>query len=275
MRRILSALVLALLAATTALAAEPLKILAIGNSFSEDAVEQNLQQIAANDGVETIIVDMVVGGCTLDGHVNFVENKRGYYSYRRINADGTRTTSQTSLNNVIGEEEWDIVTVQQASGISGQWDSYDPYLDKLVAWVRANVPAKTRILFYSTWAYAANCTLGSFANYGNSQETMYNSIIECTRKAATHVDGVIPVGTAIQNGRTSSIGDKWNRDGYHLNTAYGQYLAALTWWEVISGHNAEHITYRPSRATEAQAAIARRAAHMAVKHPWQVTSIDL
>ena len=36
-------------------AAKVVKILAIGNSFSEDAIEQNLHELADADGVKTII----------------------------------------------------------------------------------------------------------------------------------------------------------------------------------------------------------------------------
>ena len=48
---------------------------------------------------------------------------------------------------------------------------------------------------------------------------MYNSIIDAVNKASklVKIDHIVPVGTAIQNGRTSSIGDNFTRDGYHLS----------------------------------------------------------
>ena len=49
MKRILTLLALAVMS-FSALAQEPLKVLAIGNSFSEDAVEQNLYVIASAAG---------------------------------------------------------------------------------------------------------------------------------------------------------------------------------------------------------------------------------
>ena len=49
MKRILIIVALALIG-LSALAQEPLKVLAIGNSFSEDAVEQNLYVIASAAG---------------------------------------------------------------------------------------------------------------------------------------------------------------------------------------------------------------------------------
>ena len=45
------------------------KILSIGNSFSQDAVEQYLHEIAAADGRQVIIGNMYIGGCSLAKHL--------------------------------------------------------------------------------------------------------------------------------------------------------------------------------------------------------------
>ena len=45
------------------------KILSIGNSFSEDAVEQHLHEIAEAAGVKVIIGNMYIGGCSLQKHL--------------------------------------------------------------------------------------------------------------------------------------------------------------------------------------------------------------
>ena len=41
------------------------RILAIGNSFSQDAVEQYLHELAEAEGISTIIGNMFIGGCCL------------------------------------------------------------------------------------------------------------------------------------------------------------------------------------------------------------------
>ncbi len=276
MKRLFSTLVLSLLVVAAALAKQPLRVLAIGNSFSEDAIEQNLHEIAAADGQEIIIVNLYYPGCSLERHANNVAGDIADYRYRRIGLDGNTTEiAKVKLSQVIGEEQWDYVSVQQASHYSGLWETYQPYLDQLVAWVRAHVPATTRILFHGTWAYSLTARHDGYANYDRLQSTMYRAIIDCTRQAVKRVDGLIPNGTAVQNARTSSMGDTWNRDGYHLQLQWGRLLAALTWWEVISGNNVERNTYLPAGVTAQQAAIARRAAHQAVKHPWRVTPVRL
>ena len=42
------------------------RILAIGNSFSQDAVEQYLHELAEAEGISTIIGNMFIGGCSLE-----------------------------------------------------------------------------------------------------------------------------------------------------------------------------------------------------------------
>ena len=49
---------------------DTVRILAIGNSFSEDAVEEHLYNLAKEEGVPVIIGNMYIGGCPLERHVN-------------------------------------------------------------------------------------------------------------------------------------------------------------------------------------------------------------
>ena len=44
-----------------------MKVLAIGNSFSQDATHY-LHKIAASDGVEMKVVNLYIGGCSLEQH---------------------------------------------------------------------------------------------------------------------------------------------------------------------------------------------------------------
>ena len=55
--------------------AATLRILAIGNSFSQDAVEQNLYEICAAAGQQVIIGNMYIPGCSIDKHVRCMYGK--------------------------------------------------------------------------------------------------------------------------------------------------------------------------------------------------------
>ena len=68
--------------------AKTIKVLAIGNSFSEDAIEQNLYELGKAAGDEFIIGNLYIGGCPLKKHWYNAENDKGAYRYRKINADG-------------------------------------------------------------------------------------------------------------------------------------------------------------------------------------------
>ena len=102
---------------------------------------------------------------------------------------------------------------------------------------------------------------------------MYEAIVAATKNALkdNKFDVLVPSGTAIQNARTSYIGDKMNRDGYHLELNYGRYTAACTWFEAISGKKVVGNSYAPATVDDGKKAVAQNAAHEAVRHPYKVT----
>ena len=106
---------------------------------------------------------------------------------------------------------------------------------------------------------------------------MYQAIADAVKKAAkvNKIKIVIPSGTAIQNARTSFIGDHLNRDGYHLDVKIGRYTAACTWFERIFKHNVVGNPYAPEGLDEARKAVAQKAAHASVKHPYKVTELSI
>ena len=82
---------------------------------------------------------------------------------------------------------------------------------------------------------------------------------------------LFPVGTAVQNARTSYLGDTLTRDGFHLSIPYGRYIAALTWGRVLTGKSVEGIAYAPEGVDENLKAIAIESVENAVKSPFEVT----
>ena len=83
----------------------------------------------------------------------------------------------------------------------------------------------------------------------------------------------MPVGTTIQNLRTSYLGDTLNRDGLHLSHGIGRYAAALTWYSVITGNSIDDITFVPSDYPEiAENMLAiKDAVNKALANPYEVT----
>ena len=99
-------MLLLLVGLTTSLwAQEPIRILAVGNSFAQDAVEQNLHELAAAEGIPTIIANMYIGGCSLERHLNNARANRADYAYRKIGLDGVkRTRKGVSLAEALADE---------------------------------------------------------------------------------------------------------------------------------------------------------------------------
>lgn len=107
-------------------------------------------------------------------------------------------------------------------------------------------------MVHQTWAYATNANHTGFKNYDQNQMKMYTSIVDAVKKAANLVGikKIIPSGTAIQNARTSFIGDHMNRDGYHLDLTIGRYTAACTWFEALTHQNVTENPYSPEEWTQ-------------------------
>ena len=260
-----------------AFAGKPLKLLAIGNSFSEDAIEQNLFELAAATGHQMIIGNMYIGGCSLERHWGNAQSNKPDYDYRKIGIDGKMTrTANYTLDKALRDEQWDYVSLQQVSQLSGMYSSFQPHLDSLIAYVRARVPATTKLIWHVTWAYAQNSTHGGFANYDRNQDKMYRAIVEGAqrlKKENAQFSLFVPVGTAIQNARTSFVGDHLNRDGFHLDLVLGRYTAACTWFECLFGTKVVGNRYAPKGLGKAQKAVAQWAAHLAVELPFECSPV--
>ena len=166
-------------------AAKTVRILAIGNSFSQDAVEQYLHELAEAEGISTIIGNMFIGGCSLERHVKNARDNAPAYAYRKIGTDGKkREKGKMSLEAVLADEAWDYVSLQQASPFSGMYETYEVSLPELIEYVKVRLPKKTKLMLHQTWAYASTSKHSGFKNYNCNQLTMYQAIADAVKKAA-------------------------------------------------------------------------------------------
>lgn len=254
-----------------------IKILAIGNSFSEDALENYLYELAAAADVPIVIGNLYIGGAPLDLHWENAAGNKAAYQYRKIGQNGTKTnTASTSIATAIADDDWDYISLQQASPNSGQYNTFVTPLPLLADYVKETATnSKVKLILHQTWAYAQNSTHQGFANYNNDQITMYHAIVDAVGRAADLIqaDMLVPAGTAIQNGRTSIIGDNFTRDGYHLDLTIGRYTAACTWFEMLTGKSAVGNLFKPDVLNDYETEIAQHAAHHAVLQPSEVTEL--
>ncbi len=210
-----------------------IKILAIGNSFSQDATA--LLQFMSD---EIVVRNLYIGGCTLQKHCENAANDASAYDFEENGA--ILRKDPISIKDALLSDKWDYVTVQQASGLSGIYESYYPYITELSAYVRKFTDAE--IVFHRTWAYEKDSTHGQFADYDNSQQKMWECIKRTTdRVAAQEKLRIIDVGGAVQDLRALPAFDygngglSLNRDGFHLSFNYGRFIAAAVWCKFFTG----------------------------------------
>ena len=254
---------------------DTLRVLAVGNSFSRDAVEQNLHELGAADGLVIIVGNMYIPGCSLERHYNNAVDNVPDYEYCKISADGRRTVRpRTELAYALADEPWDFVTFQQVSHDSGRYETFVPYLPYLLDYARKIVPEKTKFCWHQTWAYDSDIVRDTFVIYDRDQTKMYNDIAEASRKVCDRYGlKLIPAGTAIQNLRKTVFGrNSITRDGYHMNNTLGRYAVACTWYEALTGRSVEGNVYAVPFMYDAQIPAAQKCAHLAVARPFEVTN---
>ena len=210
-----------------------MKILSIGNSFSEDA-HRWLHSLAKLHGVDIQTANLYIGGCSLETHwKNFCENN-AFYDYQ---INGNEAKEKISINDALLREKWDIVTLQQVSDLSGFSESYEPYISLLYDKVKSALP-EAEIRLHRTWAYEIDSEHPGFANYNKSQNEMYQKIKSATKEIADKLNvKIIPSGDVIQDLRKNYAefdytngGVSLCRDGYHLTYDIGRFAAAATWF---------------------------------------------
>ncbi len=212
-----------------------MNVLSIGNSFSTNA-HKFLPLMAEADGEELMLCNLYIGGCSLENHWKNWREESTDYEYEIYLPYETEMTrvDDIALHEVVEDEEWDVITLQQCSPLSGIPESYSPYLSELAEYCRMVQP-NAKIMLHQTWAYEAGCPNTAFANYGRSQQEMYRALTEAYVNAALEadIDLIIPSGRAWQTAR-NTIGDKLTEDGYHGNDL-GCYLAGACFYEMIFG----------------------------------------
>lgn len=268
---------LLLLLLTAVANARTVRILSIGNSFSRDAVEQNLADLAFATADTAIIGNLFIGGCSLERHANNIRTDSHDYVYRKIDATGQRSEFKNySITQALADDKWDYVSLQQASPFSGMREKYEPYMTEIVKYVKRNTPSKPQIILHQTWAYQKGASNTGFKNYGNSQDSMYRAIVDAYANAARRhkIKIIVPAGTAIQNARTSFLGDRLNRDGYHLDMAHGRFTAACAWYETLFGKDVTANPFIPAGMDADVAKVSKLAAHHAVAAPATVTDLS-
>jgi len=271
-----------------------LRLFIIGNSFSQNATAF-LPQIAKEKGKTLTIGRAELGGHSLEQHWGYVER------YEKDTSDiQGKPYNGKSLKMLLAAGKWDVITIQQYSYLSGDSSSYNPYAQKLVAYVKKLQP-KAEIVIHQTWAYRTDAK--KFGRIGKeelakSQEEMWQKSREAYHKLAKQLMAkILPVGDAFEAVANSKIygykkdsgfdfehpvapnlpnqtysinvGYFWNKqelafDPNHANDA-GKYLGALIWYSVLFGEQAKSVKFKPNSVSDEFANYLKQVAGKTVK----------
>lgn len=213
-------------AMTTAHARQTLRVLAIGNSFTTDALGYMpwMMKAMAND-VDLTLGLVYSGGYTLRQH--WYNGARDTVAYRHFSkcVRGTRwvepyTQYTCTLEQAVTHDHWDIILLQQGSSQSRDYGQYQPYLNYLINWLNKHVTNENVIygwLLPQAWA-------NGYQNLGEDTSLdMFADMAACAQRVLneTAVSFVIPCGTSIENARmtpldTIGVFGHLSLDGMHL-----------------------------------------------------------
>ena len=226
-----------------------MKILFIGNSFSANATRY-IREISEG---ELYVRNLYIGGCSLETHATNIENDTPAYEYQ-VDA---KAVAMTSIKSALLCEEWDVVSVQQVSSLSGIYESYFPYINTVLAEVKKYRP-NARIVFHRTWAYNYGSTHPGYANYNNDTDLMERMIDNTAKQIAEKYRfDIIPSGVAEYKGINTPEFDIRQGgetltapDTFHLSAEYGRYLAGLVLYRFFTGKSATRVTFLPDGCNE-------------------------
>ncbi|MVM37777.1 DUF4886 domain-containing protein [Spirosoma sp. HMF3257] len=253
---------------------QPLRLFLIGNSFSQNATRY-LPELSKEGGHELVIGRAELGGSSLQRHWEHAEAAE-------MNPDDPKGKPYggKSLKMLLSDGVWDVVTIQQASILSGDVETYRPYARKLYEYIKRLQP-KATVVFHQTWAYRSDSKDFSQIAKGDSarsaQEMWEKSRAAYHTIASELGIAIIPNGDAfwrmnekakwayhsdnsftINQARPPALPDqthslnmgyRWDKDklafdSHHANDA-GCYLGALVWYGFLFDESPVKLTFCP------------------------------
>lgn len=252
----------------------PLKVLLIGNSFSQNAATY-LPELAKEKGYKLELGRAEIGGCSLEKHWELSEIAR-----KDPNNPKGHPYKGKSLQTILSEQKWDIVTLQQNSMNSTDISTYRPYAKELYNLIKKLQP-DAEVVLHQTWAYRLDSKdFGQTAPkvYTKSAKEMYDKSRAAYHEIAKELQlRIIPVGDAFWKVASSSkwgfkedskfdfskataptlpnqrnslhMGYSWKKDklsfdSHHANNA-GKYLGSLVWYSFLFKEPASKVKFSP------------------------------
>lgn len=262
-------------------ATKSIKILLIGDNSTLGETAY-LDPILREAGVESVLIATlnhnVSKGAAIDSQWSNIEsNKKAYTLMTQL--DGKRSYAYSRrFSEGLAAEDWDFIVIGQSVTLGGDAESFY-HLGDYISHIKDNsTNPNMRLLWNMSWALSDSSTLEDFAIYDNSRNKMFDSIVSALRTFVLTndlIDGVVPVGVAIENLRATPLGDSWTDSGILLGGSSGDggaYAASLLLSAEVLGVELDSLTYSPDAKERREANIysmAKEAAKLASKKTYQ------
>lgn len=203
-----------------------LRMLSIGNSFSEDAL-WFVQDIADDLGIDPSTYSVYYAAHSAASLQHWYSIAESGETIELTYRGGEHMeVEQGNLAEILAQD-WDVITLQQYSEYSINYDTYNPWLRLMIDFIRQHCTNPNVTLAWQTaWSYHDAYT----PDYPNYQRWQFITLATQNMIYYDGIDVIIPVGTTIQNARNTPLNtiSQLTRDGWHLNAGIGRYLAACT-----------------------------------------------
>lgn len=280
---------------------EDLKVLDIGNSYTQDA-QAYLPQIIKASGIDSdfSLYRAFRPSASFKTWVdcwNDADNENYSIDFcAGTSIDGISGYGNASdgslFRKALQSVKWDIILIHQVSTYSNDYSLWEGkgaggYLQDLIRIIRMTNPQAT-IGYLMTHSYRGTY----WANSEGSSFLRWRNTAEATRqlKSEYGIDFIIPYGTAVQNLRASSLNDSYefSEDGTHMGAGLGDYVAGCCYFESLLapryGVSIWGNTFRLTgldesvggrkNITDQTAIVAQKAAILATLDMWAVSNPD-
>ncbi|NLB69569.1 MAG: DUF4886 domain-containing protein [Lentisphaerae bacterium] len=255
-----------------------MKVLSVGNSFSVNA-HTYLRKIAKAGKSDLTLFNCYIGGCTLERHMTHVDAFEADEKDPEGSPYPIAGGEMLSLRDALLLDQWEIVTIQQASHESFKPQSFYPHAARLAEYILKYAP-KAEIVVHQTWAYRDDHAFWGDKNFNT--DIMYKALRKTYHDFCKENNyRMIPSGDAFQNARVSKM---WGKpvfskkrkngmmkrslhvdDAFHANSN-GCYLLGCIWFEFLFGKDVREIRFKPWSIPRSDASILREIAHKTIKH---------
>lgn len=247
-----------------------INILAIGNSYTQDSFKWVAQIADSLDINDYHFANMFRSGRSVPEHANAAMTDKADYAYETYAVEGMTDVKNVTIKQALDDKAWDIVIFQTSPTGAASADGYED-LDVLIEYIKGSEGMDVKFMWQNSWAFARHDYPETFPNYnanrleqgktlyadengnysqqlmhGMIKDTLVEQFVDGAYADVIGLDGVIPVGLAIQGARDTGKDFRipqenpinyWDltRDGYHLSNNLGKYIAGLTILRQLTG----------------------------------------